>query len=150
MIRSCKGLERKAGKRRQITRPCLTNRRWSNLQRNCSKVLGAMRNTPLRRASSAIVSTGQVLDKLFSQACIIAFGMFRSCPIPQIHKPRPSLRLDQGPLAKACKCPPTSRSLDVRCLLEPLFEGCLPIINCSGIDERMIDTCRRELQFQRP
>ncbi|CAE7460404.1 unnamed protein product [Symbiodinium microadriaticum] len=31
------------------------------------------------------------------------------------------------------------------CLLEPLFEGCPPIVNCSGIDERMIDTCRYDV-----
>ena len=36
-----------------------------------------------------------------------------------------------------------------RCLLEPLFEGCPPIVNCSGIDERMIDTCRRVLRDSR-
>lgn len=29
----------------------------------------------------------------------------------------------------------------VRCLLYPVFDGCLPIVNCSGIDERMVDTC---------
>ena len=31
--------------------------------------------------------------------------------------------------------------LHVRCLLYPVFDGCLPIVNCSGIDERMVDTC---------
>ena len=31
---------------------------------------------------------------------------------------------------------------ELRCLLYPVFEGCLPIVNCTGIDERMVDTCR--------
>lgn len=31
------------------------------------------------------------------------------------------------------------------CLLYPVFDGCLPIVNCSGIDERMVDTCRYDV-----
>lgn len=31
------------------------------------------------------------------------------------------------------------------CLLYPVFEGCLPIVNCTGIDERMVDTCRYDV-----
>ena len=63
----------------------------------------------------------------------------RLCQIHRIHWPRPSLTnhtLCTG--HEVC----TQPMVPLRCLLEPVFEGCLPIVNCSGIDERMIDTCR--------
>ncbi|CAJ1448217.1 unnamed protein product [Effrenium voratum] len=42
-------------------------------------------------------------------------------------------------------CVMSNSSGSVACSLAPFFEGCLPIVNCSGIDSRMVDTCRFDI-----
>lgn len=46
-------------------------------------------------------------------------------------------------------CMISNKSIDVNgtmpCELKAHFEGCSPIVNCSGIDDRMVDTCKYDI-----
>eukprot|EP00435_Cladocopium_sp_Y103_P074933 s194_g52.t1 len=46
---------------------------------------------------------------------------------------------------RSCEMKNSTEPGVLACLLYPVFEGCLPIVNCTGIDERMVDTCRYDV-----